>query len=49
MLLLAHVSSGGNYAALKAHPYGTTKDVYTVYKLLKFLTVNTVQNESIKF
>ena len=29
MLLLAYVFSGRNYAALKAHPYGTSKDVYT--------------------
>ena len=28
MLLLAYAFSGTNYAALKAHPYGTTKDVF---------------------
>ena len=39
MLLLGYVFSGANNAALQAHPYGTTRDVCTVYKLLKILTV----------
>ena len=39
MRLLAYVFSVTNYAALKAHLYGTTKDTYTVYKLLSFLVL----------
>ena len=49
MLLLVYVFSGANYAALKAHPYGTTKDVYTVYKLLSFLLFILSRMKSIKF
>ena len=35
MLMFAYVFSGEKYAALKAHPYGTTKDVYSIIQAVE--------------